>query len=107
MSAVSIAGLVLLGLAWLFFLYALVLHYALFWKAMKAGDSEYVPSSLGFIPGIVGALAVAFTLPQLAAHGIDAPWPWLWIALPLAIDPYCLPALILLLAKAVAGTRLR
>jgi hypothetical protein len=58
-----------------------------------------VPSGIPFIPGVAGSLAAFFTLPALAQYGIDVPWPWLWILLPLLIDPYCLGGLVLLLLR--------
>jgi len=30
---------------------------------------------------------------------VDVPWPWLWILLPLLVDPYCLGGLVLLLGR--------
>ena len=43
---------------------------------------------LGPLPGIVGSLTVFFSLPALTNYGLDVPWPWLWILLPLGIDPW-------------------
>jgi hypothetical protein len=48
---------------------------------------------------------VLFTIAALAKYGIEAPWPWLWILLPLAIDPYCLPIVVLLLVRKLGGPR--
>lgn len=42
---------------------------------------------LRILPGIVGSLTVFFALPMLARHGVEVPWPWLWILLPLLVDP--------------------
>jgi hypothetical protein len=42
---------------------------------------------LRLLPGIVGSVAAFFTVPLLARHGVEVPWPWLWILLPLLIDP--------------------
>jgi len=36
----------------------------------------------------VGSLTVFFSLPALRNYGVEAPWPWLWILLPLALDPW-------------------
>lgn len=41
---------------------------------------------LRVVPGIVGSLTVFFTVPALARHGVEVPWPWLWILLPLALE---------------------
>ncbi len=92
-------GLVLLSMAWLFFLYGLVLHWLLLWRSLRARAGEYVPSSLGFVPGLAGSLAVLFTIPQVAKYGVTVPWPWLWIVLPLVVDPYCLPIAVSLLIR--------
>ena len=43
---------------------------------------------LRFLPGAVGSLAAFFSVPALARHGIEVPWPWLWILLPLVLDPF-------------------
>jgi hypothetical protein len=53
------------------------------WFAFAAG----LALGLRLLPGIVGSVTVFFTLPMLARHGIEMPWPWLWILLPLLIDP--------------------
>jgi len=31
---------------------------------------------------------VFFSLPALAKYGVEVSWPWLWILLPLALDPW-------------------
>ena len=53
------------------------------WFAFLAG----LALGLRLLPGIVGSVTVFFTLPMLARHGVEAPWPWLWILLPLGLDP--------------------
>jgi hypothetical protein len=68
-------------------------------RSLRAKEGEAVPSSLGFVPGVAGSLTVFFTIPALAKYGIDVPWPWLWILLPLVLDPYCLGGLVLLLTR--------
>lgn len=105
MSGWSLVGLILLSMAWLFFSYGLVLHYQLLRMSLKAKEGERVPSSLGFVPGVVGSAAVFFTIPELAKYGIEVPWPWLWILLPLLVDPYCLPIFVLLLITRLRGSR--
>jgi hypothetical protein len=51
------------------------------------------PSKRGIpiLPGLVGSVAAFFSVGAL-----NAPWPWLWILLPLFLDPYCVPGLFLL-----------
>ncbi len=53
------------------------------WFAFVAG----LALGLRMLPGVVGSVTVFFTLPMLARHGLEVPWPWLWILLPLLIDP--------------------
>ena len=58
-----------------------------------------MPSCLGFLPGIAGSITVFFSIPALASYGVKVPWPWLWILLPLVVDPYCIGGLVLLLVR--------
>ena len=53
------------------------------WFAFLAG----LALGLRLLPGIVGSVAAFFTVPLLARHGVEVPWPWLWILLPLLVDP--------------------
>lgn len=76
-SGSAFLGLVLLSMAWLFFLLGLAVNYRLLHPQV----------TLGFLPGVVGSLAVFFSIPALARYGVEVPWPWLWILLPLALDP--------------------
>jgi predicted Na+-dependent transporter len=80
MTGAALLGLVLLSMGWLFFLGGLAANYQALRRNAKPG--------LGPLPGIVGSVTVFFSLPALAKHGIEPPWPWLWILLPLAIDPW-------------------
>jgi hypothetical protein len=89
MSGGSLLGLILLSMAWLFFLAGLVAHYQILRISLKAKDGDPIPSNMGFLPAVVGSVAVFFTVPALARQGLDVPWPWLWILLPLLLDPYC------------------
>jgi hypothetical protein len=60
--------LILVSMGWFFFFTGLVV-------------------GLRFLPGVVGSLAAFFSVPVLARHGVDVSWPWLWILLPLVVDP--------------------
>ena len=73
----ALLGLVLLSMAWLFFLLGLAVNYRLLHPNV----------TLGVLPGVVGSLAVFFSIPALGKYGVEVPWPWLWILLPLALDP--------------------
>ena len=90
MSGGSLVGLILLSMAWLFFAGGTVTNFSVLRAAMKAEPGDSVPSGIPFIPGVVGSLAVFFTIPALAAYGVEVPWPWLWILAPLLLDVYCL-----------------
>ena len=90
MSGGSLVGLILLSMAWLFFAGGSVTNFSVLRAAMKARPGDSVPSGIPFIPGVVGSLAVFFTIPALAPYGVEATWPWLWILLPLVLDVYCL-----------------
>jgi hypothetical protein len=68
MTGLAYLELILISMGWLAFLAGLALRQR-------------------FFPGIVGSVTVFFTIPAVARHGIDVPWPWLWILLPLAIEP--------------------
>jgi len=81
MTGGALVGLVLLSMGWLFCLGGLVANY----RALLAPRKS---TGLGPLPGLVGSLTVFFSLPALASYGVHAPWPWLWILLPLAIDPW-------------------
>jgi hypothetical protein len=105
MSGWWLVGLIRLSRAWLFFVYGLALHYLLLRRALTAKEGEYVPSSMGFIPGVVGSAAVVFTIAALAKYDIEVPWSCLWILLPLVIDPYCPPIVAVLLIRKVSGLR--
>jgi hypothetical protein len=99
MTGTGLVSLILISMGWLFYLYGLALHYWLLRRSLKAAPGEQVPSSLGFVPAVVGSVTAFFTIGQLAGYGIDVPWPWLWILLPLVIDPYGVPLFVLLLVQ--------
>ena len=92
MTGGSLLGLILLSMAWCFYLFGLAFHVQIARKRLKGKGMD---KGMGFAPAVTGSLAVFFTIPALASRGVDVPWPWLWILLPLAVDPY----LWLLLAR--------
>ena len=79
MTGGALLGLVLLSMGWLFFLGGLAANY----QALRTRGR-----GLGPLPGLVGSLTVFFSLPALRKYGLEVPWPWLWILLPLALDPW-------------------
>src|ERR1700704_4191725 len=89
--------LILISMGWLFFIGGLIANWQVLRLSLKAKEGKRVPSSLGFLPGVAGSVTVFFTIPALAKYGIEVPWPWLWIALPLLVDPYCLGGFLLML----------
>lgn len=97
MSGAGLLGLVLLSMAWLFFLAGLAANYYALARTLRAKAGAPSPSGLGFVPGVVGSLTVFFTIPALAKYGVAVPWPWLWILLPLFLDPYCVGGFLLML----------
>lgn len=99
MTGVALLGLILLSMAWLFFLAALTVNYVVLVRWLRAKPGGRVPASLGFVPGLAGSLAMVFSLPALKRLGVELSWPWVWVVLPLLIDPYCIPLLALLLIR--------
>ena len=102
MSGGALVGLILISMGWLFFVGGLAANFQVLRLSLKAKAGDPVPSGLGFLPGVVGSLTVFFSIPALAEYGYDVPWPWLWILLPLVVDPYCLGGFVL-----IAWDRLR
>lgn len=85
MSGGSFLGLILISMAWFFFFLGTAMNIVA-WR--KAGRG------IPFLPGVFGSAAAFLTVAQL-----EAPWPWLWILLPLFLDPYCLGWVLLRLFK--------
>ena len=90
MTGGNFIGLILVSMAALFFLGGLILNWSAFRQQVTRKEGERAWSSMGPFPGIVGSLLLFFFIPALAKYGIDVPWPWLWILLPLFLDPFCL-----------------
>ena len=66
MSGSDLIALMLISMGWLFYLLGL-------WFRLQV------------LTGVVGSVTAFFTVAYL-----QPPWHWLWILLPLAIDPYWL-----------------
>jgi len=75
MTGGALLGLTLLSMGWLFFLGGI---------AVNVVSARKKQRGLGLLPAIVGSVTVFFSLSALAKLGVQAPWPWLWILLPLA-----------------------
>jgi hypothetical protein len=70
MSGTSFVSLILISMGCLFYLLGL-------WFRLPV------------LTGVVGSVTVFFAVPY-----VNPPWPWLWILLPLAIDPFWLGRLL-------------
>jgi hypothetical protein len=97
MTGGNFVGLILVSMAALFFIGGLVVNWTAFRQQTTRKEGERAWSSMGPFPGIVGSLMLFFFVPALAKYGLDVPWPWLWILLPLVLDPYCLGRVFLVL----------
>ncbi len=84
MTGGGLLELILLSMAWLFFVGGIAANWHVLRRQLKRKSADQqVPSG--------------HTIPALAKYGAEVPWPWLWIVLPLVIDPYCLGGFLLLL----------
>ena len=81
MTGGALLGLILISMGWLFFLAGLAVN----WRSR---------TGIPLLPGLVGSVTVFFSIPPLIQRGVDIPWPWLWILLPLVLDPGCVPRLL-------------
>lgn len=81
MTGIGFLTLILISMGWLFFLAGLVMNYR-----RRPG--------IPVVVGLIGSVTVFFSLPPLIQRGVEVPWPWLWILLPLVLDPGCVPGLL-------------
>jgi len=86
---------ILIVLAWLFFILGSIANLQIVWSLFKANKGQHTSSMVPLVPGLVGSLAVYFTLPQLSRWGYEASSPLLWIFLPLILDIGTLPYFVL------------
>lgn len=87
-------GLAVLAFVWLLALGMLWVNAYVWWLARHAKEGERVPSGFPLVAGGVCAYVVFASLPVAKRLGIEVPWPWLWIALPLLLDMQGLGGLI-------------
>jgi hypothetical protein len=93
-------------MASLFAIAGLVMNFQVWRAARHAKPGEPVPSAIPILPGVVGSLTVFFLIPQLTTRfGVEVPWPFFWILLPLVLDLQGLGGLLLSLAGLGRGAR--
>lgn len=98
MTGFSLLGLILLSMAWLFFIGGAALNFHVWRMALRARRGSAPPSGgILLLPGVVGSLASFFTVGWALKAGYAVHWPWLWVALPLVLDVYCLGGLLAVL----------
>ena len=86
-------------MASLFAIAGLVMNFQVWRAARHAKPGEQVPSAIPILPGVVGSLTLFFLIPQLRTRfGVELPWPFFWILLPLVLDLQGLGGLLLALA---------
>jgi hypothetical protein len=71
---------------WILALGMLWVNAYVWWLARHAKAGERVPSAFPLVAGGLCAFMVFISLPFAKRVGIEVPWPWLWIALPLLLD---------------------
>ena len=100
MTGFSLLGVVLLSMAWLFFIGGAALNFQAWRTAGRARRGGVAPAGgIPFLPGVVGSLASFFTVGWALTRGYVVHWAWLWIALPLVLDVYCAGGLLLALLR--------
>lgn len=103
-NGTALLALILLSMAWLFFVFGAVLNLRTWLAARRAKQGEGVPAGVPFLPGVAGSLAAFFSVSALIKFGYDVPWPWLWVLLPLFLDAHGLGGIVLaLLGRARRG----
>ncbi|HSH06015.1 MAG TPA: hypothetical protein VLA41_00025 [Burkholderiales bacterium] len=104
MSGGYLLGLIGFSMASLFALAGLAINFQVWRAARRARPGERVASGIPILPGVVGSLTLFFLIPQLKTRfGVELPWPFLWILLPLVLDLQGLGGWLL----ALAGLRSR
>jgi uncharacterized membrane protein len=97
-SGSQILLIVVLPILCLFVVGGMAMNLRSWWIGLRAREGEVVPSGVLFIFGILGAVLAYATVGWIRKYfGVDVPWPWLWIVLPLFLDVYCLGGFVLAL----------
>ncbi len=95
LTGTALLALILLSMAWLFFVIGATINLRTWLAARRASDGEPAPRGIPFLPGAVGSLAAFFSVATLIRIGYDVPWPWLWVLLPLFLDAHGLGGAVL------------
>jgi hypothetical protein len=99
MSGGYLLGLIGFSMASLFALAGLAMNLQAWRGARRARPGARGASGIPILPGVVGSLTLFFLIPQLKARfGLELPWPFLWILLPLFLDLQGLGGWLLALA---------
>lgn len=94
----QIALVVVLPMLWLFVGAGIWMNLSSWWIGLHAKEGERVPSGVLFVFGILGAFLAYITVGLITKYlDVSVPWPWLWVALPLFLDVYCLGGFVLML----------
>jgi hypothetical protein len=76
------------------------------WIGIRAKEGERNPSGVFLIFGMLGSLLAYYTISWISKYfNVTVPCPWIWVALPLLIDLYCLGHLIYSRRKRSYGSR--
>jgi len=99
MSGGYLLGLIGFSMASLFALAGLVINLQVWRAARRARAGERVAAGIPILPGVVGSVTLFLLIPQLHTRfGLELPWPFLWILLPLILDLQGLGGFLLALA---------
>jgi hypothetical protein len=99
MSGGYLLGLIGFSMASLFALAGLVINFAAWRAARRAVPGARVASGIPILPGVVGSVTLFLLIPQLKTRfGLELPWPFFWILLPLLLDLQGLGGWLLALA---------
>jgi len=87
MSGGYLLGLIGFSMASLFALAGLAINFEAWRAARRARPGVRPAAGIPILPGVVGSVTLFFLIPQLKTrYGIELPWPFLWILLPLLLD---------------------
>ncbi|KPK04452.1 MAG: hypothetical protein AMJ64_13650 [Betaproteobacteria bacterium SG8_39] len=98
MSGGYLLGLIGISMASLFALAGLLMNFHAWRTARRARPGARAAAGIPILPGVVGSVTLFFLIPQLTTRfGLEVPWPFFWILLPLFLDLRGLGGLLLAL----------